>query len=261
MPVTEIKNRNCVDITGEDAHSFLQGMITNDLDLLDHQAAIYACLLSPQGKFLHDFLVTRIENGYRLETQSDQAEILIKRFKLYKLRAKVQFEINGAQKIYAGWGDDKMPEGAYEDPRLKSLGWRLISDHPAKTTAGFDDYDLRRIESTIPDGSRDLIQELSTLYEGNIDTLHGVAFDKGCYMGQELTARIHYRGLVKKRLFTVTTDNGALKSGQELFRDGRLSGKVTSAAGNRGLSILKISEVKNPFETEDGRIVTVLNAE
>lgn len=261
MPVTEITNRCCLDITGEDAKSFLQGMVTNDLALLDDQPALYACLLSPQGKFLHDFLMTKRDDGYRLEVLKEQAEILIKRLKLYKLRAKVTFQINEAQKIYAGWAESEMPDGGYRDPRLENLGWRLISDAPVETTAEFSAYDLMRIKAAVPDGSRDLTQELSTIYEGNIDLLNGVAYEKGCYMGQELTARMYYRGLIKKRLFPIKADSSELTTGEEVLRNGRFAGKIGSTVDNWGLVCLKTADIETPYETASGIGLSIIRPE
>ena len=126
-------------------------------------------------------------------------------FKMYAMRAKVELSILDNVNIYALWGNDSHSD-AYEDPRHNHMGYRLLSADAIDTTHGLDEYDALRISFAIPDGSRDLKQEIMTLYDGNLDKLNAVSFDKGCYMGQELTARIHYRALIKKRLFQIASD-------------------------------------------------------
>ena len=141
--IAEITNRTCLYVFGEDAKSFLQGLITNDMNLLDSQSAIYACFLTPQGKFLYDFMVTEYKDGYVLEVLKDDLESFQKRLKVYALRAKVKFEVLDL-KIYAIW-DESEPVGAYQDPRLDALGYRLLSEDTTEKNAGLDDYDLHEL--------------------------------------------------------------------------------------------------------------------
>lgn len=242
MPTAEISNRICLDVTGEDSFSFLQGLITNDLKLLESQEALYACFLTPQGKFLHDFLITEIPNGYRLEVLKETSETLIKHFKMYKLRSRVGLEINKDISIYASWGKDTL-EGGYTDPRLEALGKRYLSQESIDATAEFNDYDRHRISLAVPDGSRDLTEKLSSLYDGNIDLLNGVSFDKGCYLGQELTARMHYRGLIKKRLLPIETERNITPDDQDVCLEGRPIGRIYSYAGSMALACVKVKDI------------------
>ncbi len=245
MPITEITNRLCLNVSGADAKSFVQGLITNDLNKLDHQDALYSCFLTPQGKFLYDFIITKHKDGYILEVLKDDVESFQKRLKMYALRSNVKLEILDNLKIYAGWNDAKPDEG-YVDPRLPELGWRYIAQN-MDTNTNFENYDLHRIKLTVPDGSRDLKPEIMTIYDGNIDLLNGVAFDKGCYLGQELTARIHYRGLVKKRLFAVKFDHPPTETDIKT-EEGALVGQMLSTQGEYGLALLKLSEVDKSLQ-------------
>lgn len=244
MAIVEITNRSCLSVSGADAKSFLQGLITNDLNKLDQQVGLYSCFLTPQGKFLYDFMITTYNDGYILEVLKDDVESFKKRLKMYALRSDVKLEVLDDFKIYAGWGGNK-PETAYDDPRLAELGWRNLSEK-TETTIDFKDYDMHRIKLGIPDGSRDLKPEIMTVYDGNIDLLDGIALDKGCYLGQELTARIHYRGLVKKRLFTVKIDvepeGGIIKT-----QEGSLAGELLSQQDGWGLALLKLAQFEKPL--------------
>ncbi len=208
---TRLKNRGQVKISGKDRKSFLQNIITNDINLLDKQSCIYSCLLTPQGKFLYDFFIHEESETIILDCEgSARAGDLAKLLNMYKLHADINIEVIENIELYAIFGTSKY---GYKDPRHKDMGYRsyIKPDLPEKT---FEHWDYLRISLEIPDGSRDMIIGKSTLLECNIDKLGGVSFDKGCYIGQEITARMHYRGLVKKRLKCVKLN--ALPEGTEL---------------------------------------------
>ena len=260
MPVAQITNRVRLAVTGEDAFEFLQGLITNDLKLLDKQRMIYSCFLTPQGKFLYDFFITKIDKGYWLDILKDDLEPFKKHLKMYALRSKVNFEVRDDIKFFAVWDEEPPKRWSHQDPRHESLGHlfdrgedyfddglqKWVKDE-TETTASMQDYDLHRIKCGVPDGSRDLKQGIMTLYDGNIDLLNGLSLQKGCYLGQELTARIHYRGLVKKRLFTVRLDQDS--SDHDIkTQDGALAGELLSQQGEYGLALLKLSEIDKPLD-------------
>ncbi len=261
MPIAHISNRSCLLVSGPDAKDFLQGLITQDMNLLDNQDAIYACFLTPQGKFLHDFLITRSEDSYFLEVLNDEVADLTKRLMMYKLRSNVDVRHASALKIYAAWaekGKDDLDDG-YRDPRHPKLGARCVTEDALSADADFADYDAHRITLTVPDGARDCTPKLSTLYDANMDKMQAISFDKGCFLGQELTARIHYRGLVKKRLFTIEGE-GTLTSGHEVMNEnGRSVGQIFSATGSLGLAILKVDAADNDALTDGKHQLTVRN--
>jgi tRNA-modifying protein YgfZ len=206
---TTLPNRGLIRVSGPERRAFLQGLISNDVDLLDTQPCVYACLLNAQGKFLHDFFLTEKDGVILIDCEgSARTEDLAKRLKMFKLRSKVEIETQPNHTVYVsnqniGWSD----------PRHKDIGYRSF-EKPNLPEKPFEEWDRHRIMLTIPDGSRDMIVEQSTLLECNIDKLNGVSFEKGCYVGQELTSRMHHRNLGKKHLQTVNLN--ALPEGAEL---------------------------------------------
>ena len=197
-----LKNRGLVKITGTDRYTFLQGLVTNNIDLLKTQQSLYACLLTSNGKFLHDFIIIERDDTLYLDCEGgDRTLDLANRLTTYKLRANVEITTEPNTTIYAILNHPD-PENAYPDPRHPSIGHRTLTK-PDLPEAPFKTWNARRIALTIPDGSHDMTIEKSTMLEAGIDHLNGIDFDKGCYVGQELTARMHYRGLAKKHLYTV----------------------------------------------------------
>ncbi|MDB2683048.1 folate-binding protein [Alphaproteobacteria bacterium] len=230
-----LKNRGLIKISGKDRYAFLQGLITNDIEKLETLPSIYACLLTPQGKFLHDFFITENNNELLLDCEGGQrTEDLAKRLTTYKIRANIEITTTPENTVYSIFNS----EHGIPDPRNSEIGNRSF-EKPDCEEKPFETWDTRRITLTIPDGSRDMIIDKSTLLESNIDKLNGIDFDKGCYIGQELTARMHYRGLAKKHLQTITEN---IRPFGEEMRDqnGKLIGEMRSSCGDIGIALLKI---------------------
>lgn len=229
MQYVALKNRGLIHLEGSDRHDFLQGLITNDIRKLTPQSPIYACLLTPQGKFLHDFFVIEGDGFTLLDCEGgDRAQDLYERLLKYRLRRDVQVSVERdveifafhpsspefAQQIVRGSGEEEKPDPRlrgddvwWKDPRHPEMGYRSFTKPDGGEERPFEEWDYKRISLTIPDGSRDLIPDKSTLDEGNMDQLNAVDYNKGCYIGQELTARMHYRGLGKKKLRTIALKN------------------------------------------------------
>ena len=202
----KLPDRASIIISGPDREKFLQGLITQDIKLLDEQPLIYACLLTPQGKFLFDFFIRRDANAIIIDCEGgERMTSLLKRLSMYKLRSDVQLDPKDNTDVWQIWNNAY--EKGYADPRHKSCGYRSYEkpENIEKTT--FDIWDEHRIRLEIPDGSRDLIPENSFIFEGRLDDLNAVSYKKGCYVGQELVSRMHHRGLVKKVLKCVEVDN------------------------------------------------------
>lgn len=222
---TRLPDRGLLHLEGKDRHAFLQGLITNDMSALKPGMLLYACLLTPQGKFLHDFFVQDGDGVILLECEGGaRAQDLYDRLLKYRLRQDVRISVEQDVPVYAVIGSDQY---GLADPRHPEMGYRSFEKPDNLPEEPFQVWDKHRITLCIPDGSRDLIPESSTLDEGRIDKLNGLSYDKGCYVGQELTARMHYRGLGKKHLYTVDTDN--LPKGAEL----------RSSCDNIGLALVK----------------------
>ncbi|MDR3448360.1 MAG: folate-binding protein [Alphaproteobacteria bacterium] len=258
----QLKHRHVIRIGGTDRVGFLQGLVSNDVAKVTATEAVYAALLTPQGKFLHDMLI--LADGDSFLIDCERPEDLLKRFAAYKLRARVTLEnMSDAYDVWAIWRGDARTPLSFNDPRLPDLGQRAFLPKgmaPANTdiiTA--EDYDQHRIAFGVADGSRDLDVEKSTLAEGNFDFLYGIDWKKGCYVGQELTARMHYRGLAKKRLFPVHVE-GMPAPGTPLFFKNAESGEMRSHAVDRGLALLSLDaaqqsiEENTPFTCATGQI-------
>ncbi|MDX2113111.1 MAG: folate-binding protein [Alphaproteobacteria bacterium] len=236
--------RSCLHITGEDAAGFLQGLISNDIRKAGQGALIYAAMLSPQGKFLHDFFITAHEGGFLVDIDGARAADFKKRLMLYRLRSKVEIGALPHQ-VVAGWGGEPTPPHvlAFSDPRLPLLGWRSYEPSVAPASAHEADYHKHRIGLGVPDGAQDLLAEKSFLLEWGIDQLHGVDYQKGCYVGQEVTARTHYRGQVKKAPHIVTADRSLPAAGAIIYCGEKEAGELRSSSGSQGLALLRLEEV------------------
>lgn len=199
---TKLPDRAFICITGDDKRSFLQGLITQDINLLDKFPLLYSCLLTPNGKFLFDFFIFEDDEKIMIDCEGgERASTLLKRLSMFKLRADVNLELHetaDVHQIFNGSWD-----GDFKDPRHDNAGYRTYSKPNDISEVDFDIWDEHRIKHEIPDGSRDLIPEKSFIHESDIIIESAVSYTKGCYMGQELVSRMHHRGLAKKKLRTV----------------------------------------------------------
>lgn len=279
LHISRLPNRGVVRISGSDARSFLQGVITNNIEKLSDNSALYSAFLTPQGKFLHDFFVIAQGDVVLLDCEADRATDLAKRLARYRLRAQVDISVaDPGPVVAAAFGDHpadafslpNRPGSArhqanaivYVDPRLSALGVRIIS----ATAIGLDnlmrdithtpatpqDYDRWRLQLGIPDGSRDFRIEKSTLLEGNADHLNGVDWDKGCYLGQEPTARIHYRGLLKRRLVPFAVTGETPDPGTPVMLDQTQIGVTRSAANGTALALVEVAALDKPGRLSAG---------
>lgn len=266
---TSLLDRSVLEVSGGDAHSYLQGLVSNDLQKLSPKQAIYCAFLTAQGKYLHDFFVTIIGDSLYLDCEASRIEDLCKRLHLYKLRSQVEIKINSTFQILALFGSGALQSlglprrvGAaqkfetgivYTDPRLEAAGARCIitKDLVRKVIAkgfletGFETYQRHRISLGLPDSSHDMQVEKSTLLESGFEELNGVDFNKGCYLGQELTARTKYRGLVKKRLIPVSIDGTTPLPGETIKQDGKSVGELRSIAGDLGMALIRLEALAN----------------
>jgi len=255
---TLLQDRGLLAVGGDDAGDFLQGLISNDIHKVTPERAIYAALLTPQGKYLHDFFIIKWQGRLVLDCQRARLDDLKKRLSMFKLRADVTLEDCSDDFIIAAlYGDGCAEVGfAYTDPRLKDAGGRAIlareSAEDTLKAAGLsaataDDYDRHRLSLGLPDGSRDLVIEKSILLESGFDELNGIDWDKGCYMGQELTARTKYRGLVKKRLVPVTFTGPPPAPATPVMAGEKNAGEMRSsipiADGGIGLALLRLENL------------------
>jgi len=264
-----VPHRSVIAVGGPDRIEFLQGLISNDATKAAPARAIWAALLTPQGRFLNDMFVADGGNDtLLLETERERAPALARKLAMYKLRSKATVEDRGKQlEVAVAYGPDAaqtLPlDGviAFVDPRLAELGLRVIAPLGTAASAlqsrGFsaapiETYDTLRLQLGVPDGSRDLIVEKALLLENGFDELNGVDWQKGCYMGQELTARTKYRGLIRKRLLPVTIEGPAPPAGTPVMAGDKEAGEMRSAAGDRGLAMLRLDSLGDGVELRAG---------
>ena len=251
MNVAPLIDRGVVRVSGAEAAKLLQGLITADLDLLEKQPAIFAGLLTPQGKILFDFFVVRTEGGFLLDTRREKAADLTRRLTFYKLRADVAItDASDESSVAALWGEGgpklEAPAIVYPDPRIAGLGWRAIASAAMQweTAAGAalaaeDDYHAHRIGLGVPEGGRDYVLGDAFPHEALFDQLGGVSFEKGCYVGQEVVSRMEHRSTARKRVVPVDGPE-PLQSGAEVKAGDAVIGSVGSVAGHRGLALLRL---------------------
>jgi folate-binding protein YgfZ len=243
--------RGVVAVSGEDRVPFLQGLVSNDVALAAPGRAVWAALLTPQGKWLADFFV--LSDGERLLLDCERAQVafVVQRLGRYRLRSRVSLaDVSAALSVYAAWdGSPDVPAGAVAapDPRLPEAGWRVLAGQPLPTNADAAAWDAHRLALGLPDGSRDLEAEKTVLLEAGFDELSGVSWSKGCYMGQELTARTKYRGLVKRRLMPVAIVGEAPAPGTPVTRNGAEVGTLRSVRGATGLAVLRLDALGAPL--------------
>ncbi len=264
-----LEERAILRISGPDRRDFLQGLITNDIARLRPGAALYAALLTPQGKYLFDFLIYEHEDALLLDCEGERIDDLARRLSLYRLRAAVEIEdAGGEMHIHAlPFADEKTVAILQEacpgaivtpDPRHPALGWRAVL-RPRDETAlrqyltaplPRETYEKLRIRHAVPDGSRDLLVAKTYILEAGFERLHGVSFDKGCYIGQELTARMKYRATIRRCLRAVAFDDAPPPPpGTDILCDGKPAGQLRSGAGNLALAFLR----RDMLEDEQAR--------
>jgi folate-binding protein YgfZ len=263
-----LPERGVLAVAGADARAFLQGLVSNDVHRATAERAIYAALLTPQGKYLFDFLIAQHQDTLLLDVERGRLNDLLRRLGLYRLRAKVTIadvsdrfavaaafgpgapgalglaDAPGAARAFAGGV-------AFTDPRVSRLGARVVAPPSASAeleSLGFaaadaTDYDRLRLAQGVPDGSRDLVVEKSFLLENNFEELNGVDFDKGCYVGQELTARTKFRGVVRKRLYRVEVEGPLPAPGTPVMLGETQIGTMRTGRDRVGLAFLRLEAV------------------
>jgi folate-binding protein YgfZ len=281
-------DRGLVSVSGADKQAFLQGLISQDVDRVSATHAAYGAFLTPQGKYLHDFCLAEIDGRLILDGEQGRGDELIARLKRFKLRAKVELTTADDLCVFAVYGEHTpaafdlaeepgaarwMGNGAaFVDPRSAKLGCRLIA--PAADAAAilddlpiaegtFEAYDTLRIRLGIPDGIRDMDVEKSILLECNFDTFNGIDWEKGCYVGQEVTARTKYRGLVKRQLLPVSVEGRTPAQGAAILAGDKQVGEIRSSHDGFAIASIRLDALDSagsgaPLRA-DGAIISPLS--
>ena len=235
--------RKVFRFSGTDARKFLQNLITNDIKRLD-TGPVYSALLTPQGKFIADFFLIPDGNDILMDVDTDAAVTLIPRLNMYKLRADVTISETN---LIVSRGLNYAPEGAVADPRDANLGWRCYGaeDHNTDTV----DWDALRVDHKIPEMGRELDAE-SYILEMGFEGLNGVDFRKGCYVGQEVTARMKHKTELRKGLVRLVAD-ADIPENADVVSDGKVIGRTHTSAGKRALAYLRYDRADGDISVND----------
>ena len=268
-----LKDRTIIEISGQDRQEFLQGLITNNIKLATSQKMIYSAFLNGAGRFFVDFFIHEIGEKYILDCHIFEADEIIKKLNLYKLRSQIEIKKN--PNLFVIFNTQSL---GFVDSRAKDFGYRFYvqqADLKNYQTQNFIFYHQRRISFKIPEGYYDLTKDKSYIFEFGFDNFNAISYQKGCYVGQETTARNHYRGHLRKKIFlfelneinedlrniidkkndlsSLQFDGDGLKivniKNHELLKDDKECGVVLSSIYDgkmlRGLVLLKFDEVEN----------------
>ena len=264
MKAAFLPDRGVVKVSGEDARNFLGGLVTTDANKVAPGIGRFAALLTPQGKIIVDFLITEAPaghgGGFLLDVPRALAQGLTDKLKLYKLRAKVAVEnLSGELGVVAAWDGDPVtrPDLAFTDPRMPDLGWRiLVPEALAGTVAGLigadlvdsSEYEAHRIGRGVPRGGLDFMYGDAFPHETNMDRLHGVDFDKGCYVGQEVVSRMQHRGTARTRTVKILLEDFSPEVGQTILAGDKQVGTIGSTAGRNGLALIRTDRVSDALD-------------
>ncbi|MGR3503532.1 CAF17-like 4Fe-4S cluster assembly/insertion protein YgfZ [Pseudaestuariivita sp.] len=237
--------RTLISVTGSDAHDFLQNLVTNDVDGT-RGGLVYAALLTPQGKFLVDFFIKADEAGYLIDVAADHAPGLMQRLSMYKLRADVSLS---ESPLTVSRGTGSAPDGALPDPRHPALGWRLCGDADVSDDT---DWDALRVTHAIPQTGIELTPD-SFILEAGFERLNGVDFRKGCYVGQEVTARMKHKTELRKGLAQVTI-TGAAPAGTPIMAGSKEAGTLFTQSGDHALAYLRFDRAGPDMQAGDATV-------
>lgn len=228
--------RRILKLSGADHFEFLQNLVTNDVAAID-SGLVYAALLTPQGKYLADFFVSKTDGGLLLDVAEEQADDFVKRILLYRLRADVAIEAGG---LFVHRGLGEAPQDGLADPRSDALGWRAYRTEPSGPS--LIDWDAIRVEACIPEAGSELIPNETFPLEAGFERLSGVDFKKGCYVGQEVTARMKHKTELRKG-FQVVSISQPVPEGTEILRDERSVGRVFTQSNGRAIAYLRLDRI------------------
>lgn len=246
MESLHLKDRALIALEGGEARPFLQGLITNDLGRLQPGKGLYAALLTPQGKILFDFLVAEGDGAVLLDCAQSAADALLKRLILYRLRAKIGIALRPQLSVYVGLSGRPAERAiTFADPRLAALGPRSIgavAEMP-DFLEGPAAYHAQRLALGVPEGT-DFGSDRIFALDAGLEELHGVSFDKGCYVGQELTARMKHRGTARKRVLMLKAESALPAPGTSIQSGETVLGEILSVYGSEGFALIRLDRLE-----------------
>ncbi len=243
MPTAHLDDRAVVRIAGADAKTLLQNVVTLDMEAVDRHGSGYGALLTPQGKILWDFVLHRRPEGYAADIRANEAEAFAKRLSLYKLRAKVEIALAPEFAVFAAW--DELDDEHPADPRFPALGTRRPAPTDSvATNAKVADWHRQRIALAIPEGGVDFIFGDAYPFDAAMDSLHGVAFDKGCYIGQEVVSRMRHRGTARRRIVAIESKGSLPEPGADIVAGGRVAGRLGSSVDRHAVGVVRLDRLR-----------------
>jgi folate-binding protein YgfZ len=248
MPVAHLDDRALVRIAGPDAATLLQNVVTLDVPAVDAHGSGYGALLTPQGKVLWDFLLHKLPEGYAADVRAEEAEAFAKRLSLYRLRAKAEIGVAAELVVFVAWEDNPSPQGGGEapvDPRFAELGRRWVAPVGSVTTDATNaDWHRHRIAHAVPEGGVDFVFGDAFPFDAAMDSLHGVAFDKGCFVGQEVVSRMRHRGTARRRIVALHAETALPAPGADIVAGERPLGRLGSSAEGHGIGLVRLDRLR-----------------
>ena len=247
-----LKDRAIIELEGDDRKKFLQGLITNDVNKASEKNLIYSAMLNAQGRFLYDFFIFEIGNKLLLDCFASRRDEILQKLNFYKLRSKVTIKKNDELLVLHNFSGE-----GFADPRHSKLGHHLYSDTlPLTTYPSPLQYNFKRIALKIPESEQDLTYEKSFILEFGFDEINAIDYQKGCYVGQELTARTHYLGQIRKKIFHVKLEGASVaEKNSEITCEGKSVGIILSSvfyeSELHSLALIKLSQDQNFSDFKD----------
>jgi len=257
-----LQSRSLIALGGPDWRSFLQGLITQDVETPDRETARFGALLTPQGRLLYDLFVVEREGGAWLDVEAEHREALMQRLMIYRLRAKVEIAVNDTQVsvLFAANGAPVRPDDPrwVRDGRLPELGWRGYgADIPAGAAPAKEaEREAQKLRLGVP-GPKDWGVDRTYPIEANFDLLNGIDFQKGCFVGQETTSRMKRRGVIKNRMLPIAYDGHAPAFGAEVLAGDLRAGEMLTGAVGRGIALVRLDRALGSALTVEGRSARV----
>jgi folate-binding protein YgfZ len=246
MPIAQLDDRAVVRVTGPDGETLLQNVITADMGALPPGGAAYAALLSPQGKVQTDFILHRIGEGYAIDVRADDAAAFVRRLGMYRLRAKVEIALDDGLAVFAAW---PAVVGRATDPRLAALGSRFVAPRDSVASdAATADWHRHRIRLAVPEGGVDFVFGETFPHDAGLDALHGIAFEKGCFVGQEVVSRMRHRGTARRRVVAIRSRDPLPPPGSDISAAGQVVGRVGSSVDGYAIGIARLDRLRRALD-------------
>ena len=250
--IARLDSRALIRVTGADARPFLHNLLTQDVETLADGDLRFGALLSPPGRLLFDLFIAGDDGGVTLDVAADRRDALLQRLAMYRLRADVQIEPDD-RPVFASWAG--VAEGFTADPRHPDLGGRRLGG-PADANASEDEWQTHRLAMGVPDPAADAPYDTTYPIEANLDLLHGIDFQKGCFIGQETTSRMKRRGVIKTRMLPIVFDGQPPAVGSEVLNGQLRAGTVLTGRDGMAMAALRLDRLEGALSV-DGRMVEV----